>query len=55
MDSEDLVVGDIVEIKAGNRIPADIRIIEAKGFKVISSLECKADKRIMFRNSKNHN
>ncbi|XP_063711553.1 sodium/potassium-transporting ATPase subunit alpha-3-like [Symsagittifera roscoffensis] len=37
VDSEDLVVGDIVEIKAGNRIPADIRIIEAKGFKVDNS------------------
>lgn len=32
--SEELVVGDIVEIKAGDCIPADIRIISVKGLKV---------------------
>ncbi|CAL4059849.1 unnamed protein product, partial [Meganyctiphanes norvegica] len=31
---EELCIGDIVEIKSGDRIPADIRIIEACGFKV---------------------
>lgn len=30
-----LVKGDIVHVKAGDVIPADIRIIESKGFKVI--------------------
>jgi hypothetical protein len=30
----DLVLGDIVEVKFGDRIPADIRIIEAVTFKV---------------------
>lgn len=38
MDSEtpvrNLVRGDIVEVKAGDIVPADIRIIESKGFKV---------------------
>jgi sodium/potassium-transporting ATPase subunit alpha len=34
MNAEDLVVGDIVFVKFGDRLPADIRIIEAKGFKV---------------------
>ncbi|CAG0898013.1 unnamed protein product, partial [Darwinula stevensoni] len=35
--SEDLVVGDIVDVKFGDRIPADIRIIEASAFKVDNS------------------
>ena len=29
-----LVVGDIVSIKFGDRLPADIRIIDSAGFKV---------------------
>jgi sodium/potassium-transporting ATPase subunit alpha len=32
--AEELVVGDIVEVKFGDRVPADIRIISAHGFKV---------------------
>ncbi|KAI8425252.1 hypothetical protein MSG28_007045 [Choristoneura fumiferana] len=35
--ADDLVLGDIVEVKFGDRIPADIRIIEARGFKVDNS------------------
>lgn len=35
--AEDVVVGDLVEVKYGDRIPADIRIIESKGFKVDNS------------------
>lgn len=35
--TEKLVVGDIVEVKGGDRIPADIRIISAMGFKVDNS------------------
>lgn len=31
---EKLVIGDIVEVKFGDRLPADIRIIESAGFKV---------------------
>ncbi|XP_069686798.1 sodium/potassium-transporting ATPase subunit alpha-like [Periplaneta americana] len=34
---EQVVVGDVVEVKLGDRIPADIRIIEAHGFKVDNS------------------
>lgn len=29
-----LVVGDIVDVKFGDRLPADIRIIRSAGFKV---------------------
>ena len=32
--AEELTIGDVVEIKFGDRIPADIRVIDAKGFKV---------------------
>ena len=35
---ESLVVGDIVNVKSGDRIPADIRIIKSSGFKVTSSI-----------------
>ena len=34
LHAEELVVGDIVEVKFGDRVPADIRIISAHGFKV---------------------
>ncbi|KAI6188034.1 Sodium/potassium-transporting ATPase subunit alpha [Aphelenchoides besseyi] len=37
LPTEKLVVGDIVEIKGGDRIPADIRVIRAMGFKVDNS------------------
>ena len=32
--AEELVVGDVVSVKFGDRVPADIRIILAHGFKV---------------------
>ncbi|KXJ73065.1 hypothetical protein RP20_CCG016621 [Aedes albopictus] len=35
--AEDLVIGDVVEVKFGDRLPADIRIIEARNFKVDNS------------------
>ena len=34
---EELTLGDIVEVKAGDRIPADIRILESRGLKVDNS------------------
>lgn len=34
---EDIVVGDIVHVCAGNKVPADIRIIKSSGFKVDNS------------------
>jgi P-type E1-E2 ATPase len=35
--AEDLTVGDVVEVKFGDRIPADIRVVHAMGFKVDNS------------------
>lgn len=35
--TEKLVVGDVVEVKGGDRIPADLRIIKGFGFKVDNS------------------
>lgn len=37
LGAEELVVGDLVEVTFGDRIPADIRVIESKGFKVDNS------------------
>jgi len=35
--AEELTIGDVVEVKFGDRIPADIRVIEARSFKVDNS------------------
>eukprot|EP00731_Ephydatia_muelleri_P006443 Em0003g691a len=35
--AERLVVGDIVEVKFGDRLPADVRILKSSGFKVDNS------------------
>merc|ERR1712227_260060 len=35
--ASELTLGDVVEVKFGDRIPADIRVIEARGFKVDNS------------------
>jgi len=34
VNAEQLVRGDVVEIKFGDRVPADVRILNAHGFKV---------------------
>ena len=34
MHAEDLVVGDLNEVKFGDRMPADMRVTNAHGFKV---------------------
>ena len=39
---DNLVVGDVVDVKFGDRIPADIRILHSAGFKVLS-LRCYLD------------
>ena len=35
--AEDLTLGDIVEVKFGDRIPADLRLLETKSFKIDNS------------------
>uniref|UniRef100_A0A914CS75 Sodium/potassium-transporting ATPase subunit alpha n=1 Tax=Acrobeloides nanus TaxID=290746 RepID=A0A914CS75_9BILA len=35
--TEDIVAGDIVDVKGGDRIPADIRVVSGHGFKVDNS------------------
>merc|ERR1711910_179980 len=35
--ADELTMGDIVEVKFGDRIPADLRVLESKGFKVDNS------------------
>jgi len=35
--AEDLVVGDVIDVKFGDRVPADIRVVKAHGFKVDNS------------------
>merc|ERR1719220_3317836 len=37
LKADELTVGDVVEGKFGDRIPADIRVIEGRGFKVDNS------------------
>lgn len=32
--SKEVVVGDLIELKFGDQIPADVRIIKSQGFKV---------------------
>jgi len=34
ISAEEVVVGDLVEVKGGDRIPADLRIISSQGCKV---------------------
>ena len=37
--TDNLVLGDIVEVRFGDRIPADIRVLKSSGFKVCLSTE----------------
>jgi sodium/potassium-transporting ATPase subunit alpha len=37
LHAEELVIGDVIEVKFGDRVPADIRVIQAHGFKVDNS------------------
>lgn len=37
IEARDLTIGDIVEVKFGDRLPADVRVLEARGFKVDNS------------------
>lgn len=37
INSEDLVLGDLVEVKGGDKIPADVRVLSSRGCKVDNS------------------
>merc|ERR1711931_604818 len=37
VEAKELTLGDIVEVKFGDRLPADVRVLEARGFKVDNS------------------
>ena len=37
INAEEVVVGDVIFVKGGDRIPADLRVVEATGFKVVNS------------------
>jgi len=37
INADELVVGDLIEVKFGDRVPADFRVIKASGFKVDNS------------------
>jgi len=37
LEAEKICIGDVVEVKFGDRVPADIRVIEGRGFKVDNS------------------
>ena len=37
LHAEELVVGDVIEVKFGDRVPADVRVLQAHGFKVDNS------------------
>lgn len=45
INAEEVVVGDLVEVKGGDRIPADLRIISAHGCKV--GLKCQSTVALM--------
>lgn len=32
--AERLVLGDVIEVKFGDRLPADVRVVKCSGFKV---------------------
>ena len=40
LPAEELVVGDVITVKFGDRMPADIRVIECHGFKVCRAILC---------------
>lgn len=41
INAEEVVVGDLVEVKGGDRVPADLRIISSHGCKVRRSYRSK--------------
>ena len=44
INAEQVVVGDVIFVKGGDRVPADLRVVEARGFKVMSNNSTKLPK-----------
>lgn len=44
INAEEVVVGDVVEIKGGDRIPADLRFISSSGCKVLKLKDANLNK-----------
>jgi len=56
LEVSSLVVGDIIEVKYGDKLPADMRILESQGFKVDNSAltgEAEPQKRSPYCTDKN--
>lgn len=39
INAEEVVAGDLIEVKGGDRIPADIRVVSAHGCKVQTQIQ----------------
>lgn len=39
INAEEVVAGDLIEVKGGDRIPADIRVVSAHGCKVDTKIQ----------------
>lgn len=37
INAEQVVVGDLIFVNGGDRVPADLRVVEARGFKVMNT------------------
>jgi len=35
VNANELVIGDVIIVKSGDQVPADMRIVSATGFKVV--------------------